>query len=110
MLTGCATVSGLICLSLPLGEGAWPVMLVALFLLGGIALGVFTVAIAELGDRFSGMELLAGNAAFAFMWGLGGFCGPSLTGLSMQLAGPQGLPVSVGMVFLALALASRLGR
>lgn len=36
-----------------------------------ILLCVFTLALAELGDRFSGSLLLARNAAFALMWGVG---------------------------------------
>ena len=108
MMTICACACAAACFLLPLLGGSWIAALIAFFVLGGIALGIFTVAIAELGDRFSGMDLLAGNAALGFMWGLGGFLGPSLAGVSMELAGAPGLPVSVGLTFVLLAIISRL--
>jgi MFS family permease len=108
MMTICASACATACFLLPVLGGSWIAALITFFVLGGIALGIFTVAIAELGDRFTGMDLLAGNAALSFMWGLGGFIGPSVAGISMELAGAPGLPVSVGLTFVVLAIISRL--
>lgn len=110
MLTMCASLSAAICFVLPVLSESWILALMSFFVLGGIALGVFTVAIAELGDRFSGLELLAGNAALSFMWGLGGFIGPSLAGFTMEVVGGPGLPVSVGFGFVLLAIIARIAR
>lgn len=107
MLTVCASLSAVMCFALPSLSGSWLLALTGFFILGGIALGIFTVAIAELGDRFSGLELLAGNAALSFMWGLGGFLGPSIAGFSMGLAGGPGLPISVGVGFVLMAVIAR---
>ena len=82
----------------------WPM----LFVWGALAFGTYTVAMVELGARFSGTLLLAGNAAFGLMWGLGGIIGPSLTGLAMDLIGPEGLPVTIGILFGLLGLAAGL--
>ena len=41
------------------------------FVLGAIAYGIYMMAIVELGERFSGSMLVAGNATFALMWGIG---------------------------------------
>jgi MFS family permease len=73
----------------------WPL----LFFWGGLAFGVYTMALIELGDRFSGALLLAGNAAFALMWGVGGIIGPPVTGGVMQLVGPNGLPLVLGVTY-----------
>ena len=58
----------------------------------------------ELGDRFSGTLLLTGNSAFGIMWGMGGIIGPSIAGTAMDLMGPEGLPVTVGILFGLLGL------
>jgi len=73
----------------------WPL----LFIWGGAAFGVYTVALAGLGDRYSGAMLLTGSAAFGLMWGVGGMIGPALAGGAMQLLGPVGLPLILGIPF-----------
>lgn len=78
----------------------WPM----LFVWGAVAFGTYTVAMVELGDRFSGTLLLTGNSAFGIMWGMGGIIGPSIAGTAMDLMGPEGLPVTVGILFGLLGL------
>ena len=73
----------------------WPL----LFIWGGAAFGVYTVALAGLGDRYSGAMLLTGSAAFGLMWGMGGMIGPVLAGGAMQILGPVGLPLILGIPF-----------
>ncbi len=69
-----------------------------LFVWGAIAFGIYTIALVELGDRFSGALLLAGNGAFGMMWGIGGIFGPPVAGAAMDLIGPEGLPIILGLV------------
>ncbi len=66
----------------------WPVLLV----MGGVGYGIYTMTLVELGNRFSGSTLVAGNAAFGLMWGIGGIAGAPVAGLAMQTVGPVGLP------------------
>jgi len=73
----------------------WPLF----FFWGSTAFGVFTLALAELGDRFTGAQLLAGSAAFALCWGFGGILGPPLSGTAMTAFGPEGLPIILGASF-----------
>jgi MFS family permease len=80
----------------------WPL----LFIWGAAAFGTYTVAMVELGDRFSGTLLLAGNSAFGMMWGIGGIIGPSMAGGAMDLIGPEGLPLTLGVLFGLLGIAS----
>jgi len=80
----------------------WPM----LFVWGAVAFGTYTVAMVELGHRFSGGHLLAGNSVFGLMWGLGGIVGPSVAGTAMDLFGPKGLPVTLGVLFGMLGLAA----
>jgi hypothetical protein len=58
----------------------WPL----LFIWGGAAFGVYTVALTGLGDRYSGAMLLTGSAAFGLMWGVGGIIGPFLLHLILS--------------------------
>ena len=43
--------------------------------MGATAAGIYTVALAELGERFSGHELVTGTASFSTMWGMGALAG-----------------------------------
>ena len=96
------TVAGSILLSWWI-EGSvliWPMI----FVWGAIAFGTYTVAMIELGDRFSGALLLAGNSAFGVVWGIGGIVGPSIAGITMDLIGPEGFPLTLGVLFGALGV------
>ena len=78
----------------------WPLV----FVWGGVSFGIYTISLIQLGERFSGLALIAGNAAFAFVWGIGGIVGSPATGLAMQLIGHQGLPSSLGLLCGVLAV------
>ena len=56
-----------------------------LVVMGAVGYGVYTTALVELGSRFKGTALVAGNAAFALMWGAGGIVGPPGAGSLMQV-------------------------
>ncbi len=97
MMICCAALNAVCVLSLPFlisGPLVWPVLLV----MGGVGYGVYTMSLVELGNRFRGQALVAGNSAFALMWGVGGIIGPPGSGAAMQVFGPIGLPaVSAGL-------------
>ena len=99
-----ATMIGSLLLSLLIGESIllWPM----LFVWGAIAFGIYTIALVELGDRFSGALLLAGNGAFGMMWGIGGIFGPPVAGAAMDLIGPEGLPIILGLASGVLGVAA----
>jgi MFS family permease len=78
----------------------WPLV----FVWGGVSFGIYTMTLIQLGERFTGQALIAGNAAFAFVWGIGGIVGSPTTGLAMQLIGHQGLPLSLGLLCCVLAV------
>jgi MFS family permease len=76
----------------------WPVMV----LLTASAFGVYVVALATLGDRFGGPDLIAGAAAIAAMWGVGGLVGPPIAGLAIDLFGIDAMPVTLAMFYVVL--------
>lgn len=98
MLNACAFLTALGALALPAAMGTfwqWPLVLVW----GTTGFGIYTLALADLGDRFTGSQLLAGTAALTAMFGLGGIAGPSLGGAAMQQFGPEGLPALVAIAY-----------
>jgi MFS family permease len=98
--SGCALLTGLVALALPGLVGAaamWP----CLFLLGGAAGGVYTLAIVRIGDRFGGGRLISANAFVGLLWGAGSLSGPLLGGLAMAALKPHGLMLLVAAGALA---------
>ncbi len=76
----------------------WPVLVI----LGAAGYGVYTVSLADLGDRFQGNELVAGSAAFAVMWGIGALIGSVSGGWAMSLFGSYGLPLLIAFSYAIL--------
>jgi MFS family permease len=74
----------------------WPVLTIT----GACAAGIYTVALGELGERFTGHELVAGTAAFSTTWGMGALVGSLAAGWSIAALGPDGLPFSMAGCFL----------
>lgn len=107
LLCGLAGLAGAAVLPLIIERpwALWP----SLFVWGGLIVGIYTVALALLGERFKGDDLVAGNAAFSLAWGLGAITGPALGGRAMAGLGPEGLPLVIGTAC-ALFVAATLWR
>jgi MFS family permease len=99
----CAVASVAGCLVLSSSFDSWLVWPLV-FVWGGVSFGIYTMALIELGERFTGQAVIAGNAAFALVWGIGGIVSSPATGLAMQLVGHQGLPLSLGLLCSVLAV------
>ena len=102
VLTGCAITTAVTAALLPWLMATvwmWPVLV----LTGAAGYGVYTVALTTLGDRFDGIELVNGSAAFASMWGIGALIGSVSGGWAMAGFGPHGLPLLMSLIYLLLA-------
>ncbi len=75
-----------------------PVILVA-FIWGAAVFSIQTIALSELGSRFKGKMLVAGNASFAMMWGVSGVVGVPASSAAMDIIGSNGLMFVVGGIF-----------
>ena len=80
----------------------WPYII----LWGGTYFGIYTAALVEAGERFSGPGLVALNAAIGLMWGVGGLIGGPASGAGMDWFGPNALPIIFTALFGVLALAA----
>jgi MFS family permease len=90
------TIVGLILLPFSVNSiWVWPLML----FLGASGFGIYTIGLAQLGDRFQGADLIAGTSAFSTAWGLGALTGSVICGLSMDRLGPDGFPQALLVIF-----------
>ncbi|MES0028120.1 MFS transporter [Mesorhizobium sp. M0040] len=105
----CVSMTVLGCVLLPVlieTPLIWP----CVFIWGAVSYGIYTMSIIELGERFTGSALVAGNAAFSLMWGVGGIAVPPLAGSAMDVVGAGGLPMTLGAICLALAVVTVIRR
>ena len=103
VMAACAVMAGASSFLVPFVFGTWALWPV-LTVMGATAAGIYTVALAELGERFSGHELVTGTASFSTMWGFGALAGSLAAGWSIAAFGPDGLPFSMAAVFLVFIL------
>lgn len=98
------------------GALIWPWMLAhtwlaysIVFVWGGMFVGIYTVMLAVVGDRFSGSDLVGIYSVMGLAWGTGALAGPSIVGVTMQLSPIYGLPyaIAAGCALFATFLACR---
>lgn len=101
VLSGCALITTFFLAILPFTIHSfwrWPVLI----LMGATGYGVYTVALASLGDRFSGTELVNGSASFATMWGGGALVGSMTSGWALLTLDSHGLIVYLAITYFLL--------
>lgn len=69
-----------------------------LFIIGGGLIGLYTLGLTLLGQRFQGGRLAAANGAFVLMFGVGEMVGPPVMGAVMDLLPPHGFAWAVAGV------------
>ncbi|MDB6374371.1 MULTISPECIES: MFS transporter [Photorhabdus] len=82
----------------------WPLLIV----LGATAGAIYTIALVQIGQYFSGNDLIVANAAAAMLWGIGSLFGPLLAGIASSVT-PSDLPVLL-VIIAALFLVSTMDR
>ena len=79
----------------------WPIMM----MLAPMAFATYVVGLATMGDTFKGPDLMAGTAAVATMWGVGGLIGPPVAGVAIDLVGIDAMPVTLAGFYVLLLIA-----
>jgi MFS family permease len=82
------------------GQNFWLVCAGALFW-GAISVGLYTVALTELGARYRGNQLAVANAAVILGYGLGALVSPALFGWAMDAVPPDGVLIAAAVSALA---------
>ncbi|MBB3104104.1 MFS transporter [Azomonas macrocytogenes] len=74
-----------------------------MFVWGGLAFSIYSVAVAQMVDQLLPDEILSGSSGLLLTNGLGSAIGPLAAGAAMHVVGPQGLPWYFATVFILLA-------
>ncbi|MDZ7748726.1 MAG: MFS transporter [Halofilum sp. (in: g-proteobacteria)] len=109
VMAGCAVAAAASAAAFPLLADTPALFAGAVFLWGGVYYGIYVLALIRLGEAFRGNALVAGNAAFAAMWGIGGIAGSAVVGGAMSALGAEGFVVVFVLVFAAIAFAVAAG-
>lgn len=83
----------------------WPLpFYLMLAMWGGAVSGLYTVGLALIGARFSGVDLATANAAFVVMYSLGMLVGPPFVGLGFDVWNPHGAPLAMAAILLGYTI------
>ena len=85
------------------GWWLWPL----LFLWGGLFAGLYTLAMAIVGQRYRGADLITANTAFGLLWGASSLVATPAAGAAMDAWDPHGLVVALMVgcsMFLAIGV------
>ncbi len=107
VIAGCVAVTLLMLIALPHVVHDPFFSMLVLGLMGATVGSTYMVALAAMGERFRGGELVGITTSFMFLWALGSFIAPALSGGAMELVGPDGMPMLaavLSVLFLALLL------
>jgi len=100
LLAWCAA-SGIVgATALPFLVGTPWALYALLFVWGGIMLGIYTIGLTLLGERFKGAELASANAANVMLYAGGLLLGPTAEGIALDAWNPHGLMVVLGAISL----------
>ena len=64
---------------------------VLLFLWGGLMMGIYTIGLTLVGERFKGAELASANATYVMLYAVGLLAGPAAEGVALDAWNPTGL-------------------
>ncbi len=73
-----------------------PAIYTLLFFWGGVVMGIYTIGLTLLGERFKGAELANANAAYVMLYASGLLAGPTIEGVALDAWNPHGLMVAPG--------------
>lgn len=98
VLMVCAGVGMIGALAIPAVSGSIWTFAPTLFVFGGVVVGLYTVGLTLLGERFRGADLASANGAFIIMYSMGALVGPPVSGYAMELWNPHGLVIAIGAI------------
>ncbi|MBU6444092.1 MAG: MFS transporter [Alphaproteobacteria bacterium] len=100
LLALCALAGVLGAVVLPFAAYTPALFYLDLFFAGGLVLGIYSVGLTLLGERFKGASLATANAGFVMAYCLGMLVGPAAEGWALDAWDPHGLAVVFGLICL----------
>jgi MFS family permease len=82
------------------GSSFW-IMAAAAAFWGAISVGLYSVALTEIGTRYRGAKLAVANAAIILGYGIGALISPVIFGMSMDAIPPDGLLIASAVLAFA---------
>jgi MFS family permease len=113
LLSLCALGGVIGAIATPLLIGVPWAMYLLLAVWGGVVMGIYTIGLTWIGERFKGAQLVGANAANVILYSLGLLLGPAVEGVALDLWNPNGLLVVLGGIcaaYFALITVRRLLR
>jgi MFS family permease len=98
LLAWCAASGIAGALLAPFTVGSAPLFYLLLLLWGGVILGIYTIGLTMLGERFQGEILASANAGFILLYCLGLLIGPAGEGVALDAWNPHGLMLVLGTI------------
>jgi MFS family permease len=105
----CVIVATLTSVLLPLTIGNYFLLAPVLFFAGGTVAGIYTLGIVLIGQDFRNQRLAIVSTGFAMSYATGCIFGSAPVGYLIDLLGPEALPITIALGFLALAIFLLLG-
>ncbi len=84
----------------PFAIGAAAATYALLFVWGGLMMGIYTVGLTLVGERFKGAELASANAAYVMLYAAGLLAGPMVEGIALDVWNPTGLMAALAGISL----------
>ncbi|WP_108659143.1 MFS transporter [Acuticoccus kandeliae] len=86
-------------LLIPVFADHYVLLLLLLFITGGIVTGLYTIGLTQLASRYTGGDLASANAAFVMMYAFGMLIGPISLGGALDLFPPHGFAIAIALIF-----------
>ncbi len=99
MLAALAALTGALA-----GEHSTPILLVSVFLFGGLSFPVYSLCIAHSNDHLQPDQMVAASGTLVLVAGIGASMGPAFAAALMSLAGPAGFFWSLAAVHAAIGV------
>ena len=86
------------------GEHSTPILLLSVFLFGGLSFPVYSLCIAHSNDHLQPDQMVAASGTLVLVAGIGASMGPAFAAACMSLAGPAGFFWSLALVHAAIGV------
>ncbi len=103
-LLTCSIGAAATCLLLPFASGSALTLYPVLFIAGGAISGIYTLGVILMGQDFRGQQLAYVSTGFAIAYAAGSVVGSTPVGYLVDLFGPEALPLTIAVGFMALTV------
>ncbi len=103
-LLTCSILATLTCAALPFAVATPFALFPVLFFAGGAISGIYTLGVILMGQDFRGQKLAYVSTGFAMAYAAGSIAGSTPVGYLIDVFGPEALPASIAVGFMALTI------